>query len=683
VFPDARAIIDLLPDLVVLVSHDGRVVAANRAFVHVIGRSAEELAGQRLLDLLYMPQDRDMTYLRRCAGSTQPLPGTLVLRNAAGQQIECRCEGAAIRDSEAARGFILLRCRSKRDAVSRFSLLNQKITDLTREIAARHAAEEGQRESEEQFRTLADSIPTLAWMANPDGWIFWYNRQWFEYTGTTQEQMDGWGWQAVHHPDELPRVLERWRASIATGAPFEMVFPLKGADGIFRPFLTRVLPLRNADGRVVRWFGTNTDITVQRQAEEALRELAKTLEEKVQERTRQLVETNERLVAESAERRKAEQALVQAQKMEVVGQLTGGVAHDFNNLLTVIQGSLHVLEQEIAGGRLGRLVQSAQRASARAAKLTQQLLAFSRKQLLKPQNTDVNKLITEMHERLLGTVGAKITIRMVLAPDTWLSLCDANQLENVLLNLAINARDAMPQGGTLTIETSNILLDTEYVAQQGEPVRPGEYVMVAVADTGTGIPPDLVDRVFEPFFTTKETGKGTGLGLSQVYGFVKQSGGHIRIYSEVDVGTIVKLYLPRSPEKTPPGVSKSDLADAVAASTGTVLVVEDDPDVRSFAVELLKSMDYRVLEAADGHAALRILRDEPSVDLLFTDVVMPGPNGIEVAEKAKAMRPELKVLFTSGYTASALPFEGSFAGRLIPKPYKPIDLAREVRRLFG
>jgi PAS domain S-box-containing protein len=682
VLPD-RAIIDLLPDLVLLVSPDGQVVAVNRAFAQAIGRPAEDLVGERLLDLLDMPQERATTYLRRCAGSAQPLPGTLIFRGAQGEQIDCRCEGAAIRGIEAARGSLLLRCRAKRDAVSRFALLNQKIADLTREIAARHAAEEARRESEEQFRTLADSIPTLAWMANPDGWIFWYNRQWFEYTGTTQEQMDGWGWQALHHPEELPRVVERWRASIQSGAPFEMVFPLKGADGIFRPFLTRVLPLRDAEGRVARWFGTNTDITIQRQAEEALREIAETLEQKVQERTRQLLEANERLVAESTERRKAEQALVQAQKMEVVGQLTGGVAHDFNNLLTVIQGSLHVLEQEIAGGRLGRMVQSAQRASARAAKLTQQLLAFSRKQLLKPQNTDVNKLIAEMHELLLGTVGAKIVIRKVLAPKVWHSLCDANQLESVILNLTINARDAMPQGGTLTIETSNILLDTEYVAQQGEPVRPGEYVMIAVTDTGTGIPPDIVDRVFEPFFTTKETGKGTGLGLSQVYGFVKQSGGHIRIYSEVGVGTIVRLYLPRSPEKMPPDVSESDLADPNAAPTGTVLVVEDDPDVRSFAVELLKSMDYRVFEASNGHAALRILREEPSVDLLFTDVVMPGPNGIEVAEKAKAMRPELKVLFTSGYTASALPFDGGFEGRLIPKPYKPIDLAREVRTLLG
>ncbi len=681
--PDTQAIIDLLPDLVLLVEMDGTVVTVNRAFARAVGSTVGDLTGRRLFDLLETPADRAAVYMRRCAGSRQPLPGALVFRGADGRRIECRCNGAVVHGAgDPSSGRIMLRCGPKSEAVSRFTLLNQKIADLTREIAARHAAEEARHETEEQFRTLADSIPTLAWMANPDGWIVWYNQRWYEYTGTTPKQMEGWGWQSVHHPEELPRVLARWRASIATGAPFEMVFPLRGADGAFRPFLTRVLPLRDSDGRITRWFGTNTDIAVQRQAEEALRHLTETLEQRVEERTRQLIETNERLVAESAERRKIEQALHQAQKMELVGQLTGGVAHDFNNLLTVILGALEVLEQEMGGGRLGRLVRSAQRAAGRGAMLTQQLLAFSRKQLLKPQRTDVNRLITEMGDLLRGTLGSKIEICEILSPEAWPSLCDANQLETVLLNLAVNARDAMPHGGTLTIETSNSLLGADHAANHGEPIRPGEYVMIAVTDTGTGIPPGIIDRVFEPFFTTKETGKGTGLGLSQVYGFIKQSGGHVRVYSEVGVGTIVKLYLPRSPELQA-AESAAKVDDKSPAVSPTVLVVEDDPDVREFAVEVLKGLGYRVLDASDGKAALRVLREDPSIDLLFTDVIMPGPNGFEVAREARALRPALKVLFTSGYTANALPLERSFEGRLIHKPYNPTDLAREIGEMLG
>jgi PAS domain S-box-containing protein len=681
--PDAQAVIDLLPELVLLVAADGTVLAANRAGARTLGSSVDALVGRPLFELLETPADRAAVALRRWAGSRQPRPGALVLRRADGGHIACRCDGAIMGDpGEGPPGTILLRCRPQREAASRFTLLSQKIADLTREIAARQAAEAARRESEEQFRTLADSIPTLAWMANPDGWIFWYNRRWYEYTGTTAEQMEGWGWRSVHDPDRLPDVLERWRASLATGAPFEMVFPLRGADGVFRPFLTRVLPLYDAEGRIARWFGTNTDIAAQRQAEEGLRRLTETLEQRVAERTRQLLETNARLIAESAERRKAEQALYQAQKMEVVGQLSGGFAHDFNNLLTVIEGALQVLEQEIGGGRLGRLVHSAQRAAGRGAKLTQQLLAFSRKQLLQPQRTDVNRLIIEMGDLLRGTLGSKVEIREILGPEAWPALCDVNQLETVLLNLAVNARDAMPEGGTLTIETANVDLDADYAARQDEPVRPGEYVMIAVTDSGTGIPADIVDRVFEPFFTTKERGKGTGLGLSQVYGFVKQSGGHVRICSEIGVGTTVKLYLPRSPGLQP-AEAATEIDKEREAAVGTVLVVEDDPDVREFAVEVLQGLGYRIFEAADGPTALRILSREPEVDLLFTDVVMPGPNGFEVAREARALRPALKVLFTSGYTANALPSERPFEGRLIHKPYKPIDLAREVREMLG
>jgi PAS domain S-box-containing protein len=790
----------------------------------------------------------------------------------------------------------------------------------------------GAEPTPEDFQRLAENMPTLCWMAHRDGSIFWYNRRWYDYTGTTPEQMTGWGWRSVHDPQVLPSVMERWTTALAREAPFEMTFPLRGADGVFRPFLTRIHPCHNAEGAVVRWFGVNTDVSAQvaaeqalqtsearlraltdnlpgaavyqletsrdmserevtylsanyerltgistedarerakrarmevspeeleralaadraaglavapidhevaarrpdgglivlriissprlisedrlawdgvlldvtaqkqveaelraseermrialgsgglgvwsvdqatgqvflsdeaaamfgvqptpgmtwielqdrcvypddaerirdaaraalesgedyaeefrvrrddgdgwvaafgrptygpdrqrsgitgvvrditerRLAEIALRDLNATLETRVEERTRDLVE--------------AQEALRQAQKMEAVGQLTGGVAHDFNNLLTIIIGNLDLLRRRLPddAGRVQYLADNALQGARRAATLTQRLLAFARRQPLQPKPLSVNQVVMGMSDMLSRALGEQVDVQTVLSGGLWTVEADVAELESALLNLAVNARDAMPGGGKLTIETANAHLDEHYASHQAE-VAPGYYVMVSVSDTGTGMPKEVLDRVFEPFFTTKEVGQGTGLGLSQVYGFVKQSGGHVKAYSEVGEGTSLKIYLPRLSGQAEPVAEVREPLVPQGAGDETVLVVEDDHDVRAFSVAVLLELGYRVLEAPDGPAALRLLESGQRVDVLFTDVVLPGGmTGRDLADAVLPTRPGLKVLYTSGYSRNAIVHQGRLdAGvQLIGKPFTAADLASRLRALL-
>ena len=774
------------------------------------------------------------------------------------------------------------------------------------------------------FRLVADNVPTLCWVANGDGYIVWYNRQWHAYCGTTPAQMEGWGWQSVHDPDLLPSVLESWTASLATGEPFEMTFPLKGADGRFRPFLTRVQPMRDASGEVARWFGVNTEISDQVAAEAALRcerdrsrgvlegmaeafmlldrdfrvldvnneglrlkqrprsailgeshwrawpgseqgdigslyrqvmasgapgatefhhrgadgeeawievrayphpeglavfhrdisgrKRAETqlraseaftrlllnstseafysldtdgvttlcnqafldvlgfarMEDVVgrklhdvihhshpdgshyatqdcpiyraarlgtaghvtdevffrqdgttvpveyraepilrdgklvgaictfaditerrraEEALRDMNETLARRVEDAvAERARVEDALRQAQKMEAVGQLTGGIAHDFNNMLAVIMGSLDLLGRRINTDdpRARLYVDAALDGARRATLLTQRLLAFSRQQPLRPESVDVNKLVSGMSDLLRRSLGGDVRLETVLAGGIWRTHADPNQLENAILNLAVNARDAMPEGGRLTIETQNAHLDEAYVAQHPG-MHAGQYVLIAVTDTGCGMQPDVIAKAFDPFFTTKEVGRGTGLGLSQVYGFVRQSGGHIKIYSEPGQGTTLKAYLPRlfgasaEPEEQEregqvPGGEKQEC----------ILVVEDEPAVRRFSVDALNELGYDVLEADGAAAALRMLEAYPGISVLFTDVVMPEVNGRKLADEALRRRPGLRVLFTTGYTRSAVVHNGVLDPdvQMIGKPFTVEQLALKMRAVL-
>jgi signal transduction histidine kinase/CheY-like chemotaxis protein len=414
----------------------------------------------------------------------------------------------------------------------------------------------------------------------------------------------------------------------------------------------------------------------------------------VQPSRTQLQQANAALEEEIRHRRKAE-AMVkrfqeieaneaqvrQAQKMEAVGQLTGGVAHDFNNILTVITGTIEILGEAVKDRpHLVQITDMISAAAARGADLTRHLLAFARRQPLQPRNTDVNALVIDAARLLRPTLGEQIEIESMLAHDSVPALVDPSQLTTAILNLALNARDAMPNGGKLTLETKNVVLDENYTSMASE-LKPGNYVMIAVSDTGEGIPGSLLDKVFEPFFTTKDVGKGSGLGLSMVYGFVKQSNGHIKIYSEESHGTTVKLYLPAA----------VGVPDELAAEAGiswdehgdeSILIVEDDALVREYVVTQISRFGYHTLAAGNGAEALAIIDGLERIDLLFTDVIMPGGlNGRQLATEALKRRPELKVLYTSGYTENAIVHHGRLdAGvLLLPKPYLSSDLARMIR----
>ncbi|MFT4077312.1 MAG: PAS domain S-box protein [Asticcacaulis sp.] len=382
----------------------------------------------------------------------------------------------------------------------------------------------------------------------------------------------------------------------------------------------------------------------------------------------------------------AEEQLRQAQKMEAVGQLTGGIAHDFNNMLAVVMGSLDLLNRRIGpeDPRARRYVEAAAEGARRAANLTQRLLAFSRQQPLRPESLDANKLVAGMSDLLRHSIGADIRLETVLAGGLWRVHVDPNQLESVILNLGVNARDAMAEGGKLTIETQNAHLDTRYVASAlGVPA--GQYVLIAITDTGSGMSPEVIAKAFDPFFTTKEVGKGTGLGLSQVYGFVKQSGGHVKIYSEVGQGTTIKIYLPRA------GTEENETEEAAVSAellTGDereiILVVDDEPSVRQFSADALSELGYRVLEADSAAVALNLLRANPDISLLFTDIVMPDTNGRKLAEQAHHIRPDLKVLYTTGYTRNAVVHNGIVdkGVELIGKPFTVDELAARVRAIL-
>jgi signal transduction histidine kinase len=414
-----------------------------------------------------------------------------------------------------------------------------------------------------------------------------------------------------------------------------------------------------------------------------------------QEARNALLNANERLehrVAEEVSRRaKAEESLRQSQKMEAIGHLTGGVAHDFNNLLTVIGGGVETLQRILAAVPLGADEVRIKRALAmiaqgadRAATLTHRLLAFARRQTLDPRPLDANKLVAGMSELLRRTLGEAVALETVLAGGLWRTATDANQLENALLNLAVNARDAMPDGGKLTIETANTHLDDAYAAEHDD-VAAGQYVMIAVSDTGTGMDRDTLGRVFEPFFTTKDIGQGTGLGLSQVYGFIKQSNGHVKLYSEVGQGTAVKLYLPRLLADRPEAALKAEDTLIPSGRGETILVVEDEPAVREHSVASLRDLGYRVLAAADGQAALRVLAGEAEIEVLFTDVGLPGGmTGRQLVEAARVHRPDLKVVYTTGYARNAIVHGGVLdpGTELLPKPFSYAGLAAKIRSVL-
>ena len=827
---------------------DWRIVRANAAYCKITGRAEGDLVGRSCLSFT-APDD---------IATSEAMLRSICSEGADSVSFEKRylCPDG---------GIVWIRSNLARigqpDGTNRFLKIVEDITEAKAAEAALADAQEELRKRGEQFQTLADNIPVLAWMAYADGHIFWYNRRWYDYTGTSPENQQGWGWETVHDPEVLPQVVDQWTRSIESGQQFEMVFPLRAANGEFRQFLTRVVPIRDESGAIVRWFGTNVDVSAQIAAEDKLREEGHNLEvlnrvgsvlagELDLERVVQIVtdagveltgaefgaffynvaneqgeammlytlsgadrsqfekfgmprktkvfaptfdgdgivrsnditrdprygdnaphkgmpeghlpvrsylsvpvmgrtgdvigglffghpdparfrEQHERLmvgiaaqaaiaidnarlfreaqreidqrvkaeraltalneslesrVIEEIERRsRAEEALRQAQKMETVGQLSGGIAHDFNNLLQIIHGNLTLLRQALPADeqKWQRAVGNAILGSERAAALTRRLLAFSRRQPLEPRPVDVSRLVNDMSDLLQRTLGETIRVDMDLEPGLPAAQVDPNQLENAILNLAINARDAMSGGGELMIRTGSARIDQRFADSHPE-VAPGEYLQLTVSDAGEGMDPETLSRAVEPFFTTKEVGRGTGLGLSMVYGFVRQSGGYFDLQSKPGAGTRVDIYLPWARDKVAEPAHQSPRAELRRSNGESVLLCEDDPDVRRFSAEILADLGYSVAEAETADDAVALLKGVGPFDLLFTDVVLPGgKTGAELAREARAIQPGLKVLFTTGYARSALDDTVMEVGvELLPKPFSVDDLANRLAALL-
>ena len=558
--------------------------------------------------------------------------------------------------------FVYQPIRDASGAVSGIFVQGHDVTQL-------REAQETAKENEKRFRTLAQSLPNQVWTALPNGQIEWCNDEVYRYSGLASLHFDATTRSTMIHPDEAEAVSRNWQHSLRSGQPFEMDIRLRHHDGTFRWFISRAAPIMNSEGDIILWVATNTDIETQKKTESHLEYLAESLGQTVEARTQELERTQE--------------VLRQIQKMEAIGNLAGGIAHDFNNLLQVITGNLQLLNRDVSGNDVAeRRVAGALAGAARGARLASQLLSFGRRQPLEPKVINLSRLIREMDHLLRRSLGEAIEIDTIVSGGLWNTLVDPSNVENALLNLAINARDAMDGQGKLTIELGNAFLDDEY-ARNAIDVSPGQYVMLAVTDTGSGMTPDILEKVFDPFFTTKPDGKGTGLGLSMVYGFVKQSEGHIKIYSEAGSGTTVRIYLPRAMEAE--DVLADNITGPVTGGSETVLVVEDEEAVRDVTVSLLTELGYKVLKAKDADSGLAIIESGAPIDLLFTDVVMPGRlKSRDLARKAKERLPTLGVLFTSGYTENSIVHGGRLdpGVNLLSKPYTREALARKIRQVL-
>ena len=553
-----------------------------------------------------------------------------------------------------------------------------RFVGVTRDITEHVRAREALADSEVRYRTLFDSIDEgfciIEFFDGPHGPLSDYVHVEANPAYTRHAGIPNVVGQKVREmvPDEADGWVELYRGVLTSGEPIRFERELVATGRYLELAAFRVEPASRRQVAVLF-----QDITKRKQAETGLQKLNETLEARVREAVAERLREQERL-------QQTEVALRQAQKMEAVGQLTGGLAHDFNNLLTGILGSLELLQTRLSQGRLSevdRYVIAAQTASRRAAALTHRLLAFSRQQTLDPKPTDVNRLVVGMEELVRRTVGPHIALEVVTAGGLWTALIDAPQLESSLLNLCINARDAMPDGGRITIKTANKWLDERAAHERSLP--PGQYLSICVTDTGTGMTPDVIGKAFDPFFTTKPLGQGTGLGLSMVYGFVRQSGGQVRIYSEVGQGTTMCIYLPRHCGSEAEKLEAARVPEPGRAAAGeTVLIVDDEPTVRMLVGEVLLDLGYGALEAADAAAALEILRSDQRIDLLITDVGLPGGmNGRQLADAARVTRPVLKVLFITGYAENAIIGNGQLAPdmHVLTKPFMMDTLTRRIR----
>jgi PAS domain S-box-containing protein len=641
------AVVDSAPDVILTLDDDDIIQFANPAADRQFGYAAKELIGR---------------------------PAALLFEDRAAWNETRR----SVLDGDSVRQPVEVMARRKDGSTSYLEVSLSRwvsqsrvlITAILRDVNERRVAQEILRASEAQFRTLAQAMPNHVWTARPDGQLDWFNERVYEYSGMKSGTLDGDGWSTLVHPDDRSAAGELWQAARAAGSPYEAQFRIRSANGLYRWHLARAFPTPGAYGVILRWVGSNTDIEDQKVAAQTLADVNASLEKRVSERTGQLMQ--------------AEEALRQSQKMEAVGQLTGGIAHDFNNLLQGILGALDIVKRRIAEGRIGdldRFLNGALDSANRAATLTHRLLAFSRRQPVDPRPLDLNELIGTVEELLRRSLGENIDLRVAAGEDLWLVRCDGNQLENALLNLAINARDAMPSGGALTMDTANRVFDSREARRRD--VSAGEYVCLCVRDTGVGMPPSVKARAFDPFYTTKPIGKGTGLGLSMIYGFVRQSDGSVLIDSEPGKGTSIEICLPRYKGDAVGEPVQESSGDNRAEANEVVLIVEDEAVVRLLVVETLNDLGYKALETADSAAALRIVQSSQRVDLLVSDIGLPGLNGRQLADAARVTRPSLKVLFVTGYAEDAAGSSFLEPGmEILAKPFTMEQLATKIREMI-
>jgi PAS domain S-box-containing protein len=768
-----RATTDALPLLISYIDRDEYFRFANKPYEAWFSKPLSEIIGRKVHEIM----DPESYEARR----------PFIARALAGETVTYeaeypRPEGMAITE---------ITHSPRRDASGRVVGIYALVQDIT----ARKRSERALAESEQRFRSIADSAPVPMWVSRLNGLREFVNQAYVDFLKLPIEAALNFDWRKALHPEDLQRILEEQRVGEGSRRFFALEARYRGGDGAWHWLRSESQPRWGPQNEHIGFIGVAHDITISKQAEQSLLELNEVLERRIAERTQQLASTraliesfflhssechsvlaetenggfrfeeanpatlrlynktreqvigftlDEVLGAEAGalvaralttsllteaparyermqgsliveavatpvprepdaprrvivsardvtQHRRLEQQLRQAQKMEAVGQLTGGVAHDFNNLLTLVVGGLDTIGRLLpnlpapaAQERVERAREMALQGAKRAATLTSRLLAFSRQQTLTPRALDANALVAGACELLRRTLGESITVESVLPPGIWPIRADPNQLENALLNLALNARDAMPGGGKLTIETANAALDAAYVAALPEIVAPGPYVMIAVADNGEGMDAATRERAFDPFFTTKDVGKGTGLGLSQVHGFARQSAGFVRIQSERGEGATIRIYLPRhvGPDPAAPEGPVAAAAATPARDARLILVVEDDQDLRNHTCEILRELGYRVLEADRGETAIRVLDDRPDIDLLLSDVVMPGGvDGGALADIARRRKPGLKVLFMTGYARNAvLQHDRLAAGaHMIAKPFSFEQIAAKVR----
>ncbi|WP_260858980.1 PAS domain S-box protein [Paraburkholderia sp. BCC1885] len=621
---------------VFLISPDGRVASWNEGGVRIEGYRPEEILGQHF-SVLYTDEDRRDGFPDAVMDSVRKTgrhDSEGWRRRKDGSTFWASVVTTALRDGQG---------------------LFDGAVQAVRDVSEKRRAHEAVLESEQRFGLLVQGVTDYAiFMLSPDGYVTNWNSGARRIKGYSAEEIVGSHFSRFYTPEDAAAgVPQRGLETAAREGRFEAEGRRVRRDGT--TFWAHVVldAIRDDDGHLLGFAKITRDITERREANELL------------EKTRA--------------------ALFQAQKMEAIGKLTGGVAHDFNNVLQVLRGNLELLENRHrrdawSGERLAHAIDAVER----GAKLASQLLAFGRRQALRPVVVNLSAVVHGIDNMLARALGETINVETVVAAGLWNTLIDTHQLENVLLNLAINARDAMPTGGRLTIELTNAMLDDRYVRPFPD-VPPGQYVMLGVTDTGVGMPAEVVERAFDPFFTTKPEGQGTGLGLSMAYGFVKQSGGHIRIYSEVGHGTTIRIYLPRSTETAVDPHARHGHT-VMRGGKETILVVEDDARVQSTVVSMLTDLGYAVLKADDAEQALAVIQSGVHIDVLFTDVVMPGTlRSPDMARQAALLLPHLKILFTSGYTQNAIVHGGRLdpGVELLSKPYSQEELAHKLRRILG